>query len=338
MQGHSTGSALTALLKWLVLSAGLALCAQQTCAQDYQPPRTPWGSPDLQGVWSNETLTPFERPANQADQAYVTEAQARAAAQRLAQRVAADASDRTGQATPPPAGGNVGAYNLGWMDFGTQVVSTRRSSLVIDPANGRVPVRAAALRARERAQRASFDDPEHMSVWDRCITRGMPGGMFPARYNNYYRILQTPDFMLIFYEMIHEARIIPMDGRPRLRGLRNWNGQPRGRWEGDTLLIETRGYNAKGWIATSGSQGRVKGIRHTDALQVVERFRRISDDTILWQTTIDDPEVYTTAWTVEIPMVSRAGSKIYEYACHEGNQAVGNILRGARVQAALNDS
>jgi hypothetical protein len=297
--------------------------------------RTAWGAPDLSGIWSNETLTPFERPVGQADKQYVTAAEAAAAKAGIQAAMARDAATITPKTQPRPAGGNVGAYNLGWMDFGSSLVATGRSSLVIDPPDGRVPVRVEAEAKRDEAVRLSTDNFEHMSPWDRCITRGMPGGMFPAGYNNYYRILQLPDVLVIYYEMIHEARIIPLDGRPRLSvDAGFWNGEPRGRWQGDTLIVETQGYR-EGWIATSGSQRRIKGIPHTSNMRVVERFRRVDEDTVLWQTTIDDPEIYTAPWTVEIPLVSRRGAKIYEYACHEGNQAVGNILRGARVQEAL---
>lgn len=322
------------MIKQAVRMASAAwLCMALTVlAADYEPPRTAWGTPDLQGIWSNETLTPFERPAALADRAFVTEQEAKAAAAGKQAALERDASANTGEIAPPPKGGNVGGYNLGWLDNGTTMVSTRRSSLVVDPPDGRAPIRQAAITERDEAEARSYDDYEFMSLWDRCITRGMPGSMFPAGYNNYYRIIQRPQEILIYYEMIHEARIIPMDDRPRL-GVASWNGQPRGRWEGDTLVVETSGFVAGGWIANSFSQGRVKGIQHTGDLHIMERFQRISETTILWQVTITDPEKYDTPWTVEIPMVARPGKKIFEYACHEGNQAVGNILRGARAES-----
>ena len=245
-----------------------------------------------------------------------------------------DAEPRTKKAVPPKKGGNVGGYNLGWLDNGTTVVSTMRSSQIVAPANGRVPVRQPILDQRDDDYLKSFEDPEAMSVWDRCITRGVPGSMLPAGYNNYYRILQRPEAVLIYYEMIHEARYIPLSDEPRLEHVEFWNGQPRGYWEGSALIVKTRGFNNKGWIATSFSQGRIKGVPHTNRLEVTERFERIGDDTVLWQATVSDPEIYHSEWTVEIPLERRSGQKIYEYACHEGNQAVGNILRGARVQSS----
>jgi hypothetical protein len=174
-----------------------------------------------------------------------------------------------------------------------------------------------------------------MSPWDRCVTRGMPGGMLPAGYNNAYQIMQFPGYVVILYEMIHEARIIPLDGRPAPPAqVRSWNGEPRGRWEGDTLVVETTNYNNLGWIATSQAGGRIKGIRHTDRLHVVERFRRAAADTISYSATIVDPEIYTAPWTVAFPLTADPDYRIYEYACHEGNYAMENMLRGARAQDA----
>jgi hypothetical protein len=299
--------------------------------------QTSWGHPSLEGLWSNETLTPFERPEELSEKEYVTEEEADAMAARKAKALALDAAPRTTEFAPPKKGGNVGGYNLAWLDNGTRVVSTMRSSQIISPKSGRVPVRDSTLQKRDDTYAKSFDDPEAMSVWDRCITRGMPGSMLPAGYNNYYRIVQRPEAVLIYYEMIHEARYIPLTKTPRLEHVAFWNGQPRGYWDGQSLVVETVGFNDKGWIATSFSQGRIKGVAHTEKLAVTERFERVDSDTILWSATVSDPEVYHSKWTVEIPLEARAGQKIFEYACHEGNQAVGNILRGARVQQQVSN-
>ena len=196
-----------------------------------------------------------------------------------------------------------GTYNQFWFDRGTKVVGTRRTSLVVDPPDGRVPLRPEAEAKRDYDLEHSADSYEHMSVWDRCITRGVPGGMFPAGYNNAYQIVQIPGYVVILYEMIHEARMIPLDGRPHPpAGVGLWNGDSVGRWEGNTLVVDTTNFNGKGWIATSAAAGRVKGIPQSTALHVVERFTRVDADTIDYEVTIDDPNVYTRPWKVAIPL------------------------------------
>jgi len=159
--------------------------------------------------------------------------------------------------------------------------------------------------------------------------------MFPAGYNNAYQILQIPGYVVILYEMIHETRIIPIDGRPHLpASIRQWNGDPRGHWEGDTLVVDTTNYNGKGWIATSAAGARIKGIPQSTREHVVERFKRVDANTIDYRVTIDDPEVYAKTWQVSVPLTREQNYMIYEYACHEGNQAVENILRGGRAADA----
>jgi hypothetical protein len=225
----------------------------------------------------------------------------------------------------------VGSYNQVWFDSGTKVVSTRQTSLVVEPADGRVPLRPEALRQREEYDLRNGDAPEFMSPWDRCITRGIPGGFFPAGYNNGYQILQVPGYVVIHYEMIHAARIIPTDGRAHAPShLRSWDGDSVGRWEGNTLLVDVTNYNGKGWIATNAAAGRMRGVLQSDALHVVERFTRVSASTIHYEVTIDDPKMYTREWRVAIPLERDDDYRIFEYACHEGNHAVENVLRSAR--------
>ena len=303
--------------------AGTTLAAQSTVAKKaWAPQRTADGQPDLQGIWTNATITPFERPSRLGDKAFLTEAEAKAIERQAATRRDED---------PAPRPGDVGSYNQFWFDSGDRVVSTRRTSLVVDPPDGRVPLRPEAEAARDNNSAHERDSYEFMSVWDRCITRGVPAGMFPAGYNNAYQIVQTPGYVMIHYEMIHDARIIPIDGRPHLPGhVRLWNGDPRGRWDGNTLVVETTNYNNKGWIATQGAAGRIKGIPQTESLTVVERFTPIDANTIDYQATIDDPAMYTRPWTVSLPLHRNPTYRIYEYACHEGNRSVGNILRDAR--------
>jgi hypothetical protein len=294
--------------------------------KSWTPPRTPDGQPDLQGVWTNATITPFERPASLRDKAFLSEAEAAALEQRAAVQREEDG---------PPRPGDVGNYNQFWMDSGDRVVSTRRTSLVIDPPDGRVPLRPEAEARRDFSSAHEGDSFTYMSVWDRCITRGVPAGMFPAGYNNAYQIVQTPGYVVIHYEMIHEGRVIPIDGRPHLpSSVKLWNGDSRGRWEGTTLVVETTNYNDKGWIATQAAAGRIKGVPQTESLHVVERFTPIDANTIDYQATIDDPTMYTRPWTVSVPLHRDPGYQIYEYACHEGNRAIENILRGARAQDA----
>ena len=305
--------------------AGAALSAQASHSSGgWTPSRTPDGQPNLQGVWTNATITPFERPAALAGKAFLTEAEAK-----QLERQAALTRDEEA----PPRAGDVGNYNQFWFDSGDRVVSTRRSSLVVDPPSGRVPLRPEAEASRNFASAHQGDSYEFMSVWDRCITRGVPGGMFPAGYNNAYEIVQSPGYVVIVYEMIHEARIIPIDGRPHLPPhVRSWNGDSRGRWEGSTLVVDTTNYNDKGWITTAAAGGRIKGVRQTESLHVVERFTPIDANTIDYQATIDDPKTFTAPWTVAIPLHRNPAYRIYEYACHEGNRAVEGVLRGARAE------
>jgi len=306
----------------LAILLALPLAAQ---TKTWTAPRTPDGQPDLQGVWSNPTITPFERPSEFAGKATLTEKEA-AELEARAAKARVDA---------PPKEGDPGSYNQAWFDSGTKVVSTRQTSLVVDPPNGRVPVKPSAEAKRDYDLAHASDSWEYMSVWDRCITRGVPAGMFPAGYNNSYQILQTPGYVVIFYEMIHETRIIPVDGRPHLpASVRQWNGDSRGHWEGNTLVVDTTNYNGKGWIATSAATGRIKGIPQSESLHVVERFTRADKNTILYKVTINDPNVYTQPWTLAIPLSREENYKIYEYACHEGNHAIENVLGAGRAAQA----
>jgi hypothetical protein len=194
-----------------------------------------------------------------------------------------------------------------------------------------VPVKASAEAIRDYNLAHSTESFEFMSPWDRCITRGMPGGMFPGGYGNVYQILQAPGYVAIISEMIHDTRIIPLDGRP-FSNIRKWNGESRGHWDGNTLVVETANFNNKGWIATNVASGRIKGIPQTEALHVVERFTRVDADSIAYEITIDDPNVYTSPWKVAFPFYKDASAQVFEYACHEGNYAMSNMLSGARAQ------
>ena len=318
------------LPKWCYAAATagvvLVILASPAFAQkQWTPPHTIDGQPDLQGVWTNATITPFERPAQLAGKAYLTEQEAA----ELEKQSAKSKVDRA------PSAGDVGNYNQVWFDSGTKVVGTRQTSLVMEPANGLVPVKPAAEAKRDYDLAHISDSYEHMSIWDRCITRGVPGRMFPAGYNNAYQIVQSAGNIVIMSEMIHDARVIPLDGRAHApKEVRAWDGDSRGHWEGNTLVVDTTNYNGKGWIATSAATGRIKGIPQSEALHVVERFTRVSEGTIQYEVTIDDPNVYTKPWKVVIPLTRDPQYVLYEYACQEGNQAVENILRGGRAKDA----
>jgi hypothetical protein len=289
-------------------------------AKDWTAPRTADGQPDLQGIWSNASLTPFERSSAFASKEFFTEEEAAEFARKEIDR---SNRDRRG-ATPEEDVG--GAYNELFFDRGTKVASNLRTSIVVDPADGRVPpltpeAREAAV-ARAFAQRPLPEGPEDFALPVRCIiwpTAGPP--MVPGPYNNNYQIFQNRDYVAIDVEMIHDVRIIPLDGRPHLpSAIRQWMGDSLGHWEGDTLVVDTTNFTGKTHFRGSDQ-----------SLHVVERFTRTGADTIRYRFTIDDPTAFTKPWTGEIAM-SQAPGPIYEYACHEGNYSLASMLAGARVQ------
>ncbi len=276
---------------------------------------------DLQGIWTNGTLTPLERPPALAEKAFYSPEEAAEQERQATERRAA------GRGARRP--GDVGSDNEAFVDTGYKLVSTRQTSLVIDPPDGRIPLRSEA-EAKRDFNVANVDSFETMSPWDRCITRS-PTHIFPAGYNNGYQIIQTPTHVVIMSEMIHEARIVPLDGRPPAGSeIRQWLGVSRGHWEGATLVIETTNFHDRGWISTHAGSGRLRGVPHSKRLRLVERLTRTDPDTIVYQMTIDDPEVYERPWTFSMPLVRSDDYQIFEYACHEGNEATALILRGAR--------
>jgi hypothetical protein len=284
-------------------------------------PRTSWGHPDLEGVWSTATITPFERPAEMAGKPFLTEAEAAEFEKQSLARTNRDRRDGGAEADVARA------YNDFWWDSGTMVVPTRRTSLVVDPPDGRVPPLTEETQRRldavaaARKLRGAADNPEDRNLWERCITRGVPTVMLPQVYNGNYQIFQTPDHVVILAEMIHDARIIPLDGRPHPPGhVREWMGDSVGSWQGDTLVVETTNFTDK--FSYRGSSGQ---------LRLVERFTRSAPDILLYQVTIHDPSTFTRAWTVELP-ARRSSGLIYEYACHEGNYGLEGILKGARAE------
>ena len=281
------------------------------------PPHTPDGQPDLQGIWTNGTITPLERPRDLDGKQFLTPEEATA----LEKQVVQSRIDR------PPLPGDPGGYNEFWWERGTKVVRTRRTSLVVDPQDGRIPPLTAEAQgrldnARATARQHPADGPENRSLQERCLlwqTAGPP--MLPAGYNNTYQIVQAPGYIMILTEMIHDARIIPIDGRPHLPPkIRQWMGDSRGRWEGNTLVVDTTNFTAK-----TGFRGSSQN------LHLVERLTRVDPDTLLYEFTVDDPETFTKIWRVELPMTKSDGP-IFEYACNEGNYALTDILAGARAE------
>ena len=298
--------------------------AAQTPFRTYVPPKTAWGDPDLQGIFTNATVTPFERPAEFAGKEFLTEKEVRELEVRTAE-------SRTDQ---PPPSGSPGSYNQLWFDRGTTVVTTHRSSLVIDPPDGRVPplTETAQKLIAERAQTRrghEADAPEYRSLSERCLWWSSTGPpIVPTAYNNNYRIAQVPGYVVILSEMIHDARSIPLDGRAHLpENIRQYLGDSRGHWEGNTLVVETTNFNDQTKVEFARPPSSIRGIG--DKAHVVERFTRTAPDTVMYEFTIDDPVTYTKPWTVQTPWVKSDGP-IFEYACHEGNYALRNILSNAR--------
>ena len=278
-------------------------------------PRTPWGDPDLQGLWTNTTTTPLERP-DDVDAGEVLSAEERAS------RDAAGLVSREARGNEPGTG-ETGSYNNFWVERGVQMA---RTSLIVDPPDGKLPLTPAE--AAYRPSRESYRDreaagPEDRNLYERCISRGLPGAMMPGFYNHNYQIMQIPGYVVIYVEMIHDARIIPLDGRPHADArISQWLGDSRGRWEGDTLVVETTNLTP-----VNGRARTVFGGTRTTRL--VERFTRTGEDSIDYEYTLTDPAEYTRPWTASIPMTTLDGS-LYEYACHEGNYGLENILLGAR--------
>ena len=276
--------------------------------------RTPWGDPDISGMWSYASLTPLQRPERLGEKEFYTPEEA---AQIFA-NTQQDVADRPG---------DVGSYNYQWFDRG-EVSADFRTSLIVEPSNGRLPINEATIASqRERAEylrEHSADSWLDRTNWDRCITyHGVPA--VSSGYNNSYHIVQNQDFVAIHVEMIHDVRIIPIDGRPQLHdNIRQWNGDSRGYWDGDTLVVRTANYSDK-------TRHRFPSSRNTIA---VERFRRVGEDMIDYSFTIEDPTVYDQSWTAVRPMPRLTDYKQYEYACHEGNYAMTYILRGARAEEA----
>jgi hypothetical protein len=300
----------------------VAAQAPSSTARTRVLPRTPDGRPSLEGIWTNATVTPLERPAEFAGKEFLTDAEADEFERRAVIDVNADRRDG-------PAETDVGrAYNEFWRERG-KAVSTRRSSLIVDPRDGRVPPltpageRNIAQRAEARRRMGGpFDGADNRSLAERCISMPQAGPpMMPANYSSNYQIVQSPGSIAILVEMIHDPRIIPLDGRPHIgKTIRQLLGDSRGRWEGDTLVVDTTNFT-----------DRTNFRGSSENLHIVERFTRVDEDTLLYYFTVDDPTTWVRSWSAEIPMKKIVGP-IFEYACHEGNYGIAAILSGARAE------
>lgn len=329
-RSRSASAALAAVLAG-VCSTALVLAQSQGTAPKpagsgagvkWTPTRTADGRPDLGGVWSYATITPLERPSEFGDKAVLTMEEAAEYEKRLIQLGNKDARASSADADV------ASAYNDFWWDRGTSIVGTRRTSLIVDPPTGRMPPmteggrQRAAQRAEARRARGPADGPEDRNLAERCLVSLNAGPpIIPSAYNNNIHVFQTPGSVAVFNEMIHNARIIPLDGRPQVgAGVKQWMGDSRGRWDRDTLVVETANFR---------QESAYRGA--SDALRVIERFTRVGLDSLMYEFTMIDPATWVRPWSGQIPM-TRIEDKLYEYACHEGNQAMSNMLAGARAE------
>ena len=320
-------AAAVAVAVWVTLPPA-ALQAQAPAG--YQAPRTPWGDPDLQGIWPSTGMVgvPIERPVEFGTRTTLSDTEF---LQRQTQAARQAEADDEEVVLPQAAGGGDGTGPPShWLERGA---AQRQNSLIVDPPDGRMPkmtpygAERMAMRARYSSTgQGPFDSAADLDYYDRCISRGVVGSMLPVVYNNGTEIVQAPGYVAIRYEMIHDTRVIPLDGRPApSSAIRGYMGVARGHWDGDTLVVETTNFN--GTIGVTGN-GRQRPA--SDAMRVTERFTRTGPHTIQYQATVNDPRTWTAPWTLSFPLERDDAYGFYEYACHEGNNAMRNILSGAR--------
>jgi hypothetical protein len=320
----------------VVAATGQAfLRAQSGPAASYAPPKTPWGDPDLQGVWPGTASLgiPMQRARELGTRAVLTEQEYEARSRQLQKQLETDNAEFEIETADISNAGEVGSATSPpphWLERGKP---SRQASLVVAPADGRTPALTAEAQARAKAAqearraRGPADSWEDRSYWDRCVTRGPIGSVLPTVYNAGNEIVQAPGYVVIRNEMIHEARIVPIDGRPHLPGgVRSYMGHSRGRWDGNTLVVETRNVHRRAGIG--GAAGG--GAPQTDAVVLTERFTLIDADTLQYSVTIVDPGTWVEPWTIAFPWRRDSSYRLFEYACHEGNYAMRNILSGAR--------
>ncbi len=320
----------------LAVAIGLA-SGQVKSVKTYTPPKTPWGDPDIQGIWPGNMGTPMQRPANLKDRALYTDEEFAQRQEQARKQALTDtqefASENAKVSIGPPS------Y---WTERGKP---TRQTSLIVDPPDGRLPpLTPEEQKFRKEARggrgvtgewRGEADSYEDMNLYYRCISRGLLGSVIPVVYNNGNQIVQSPGYVAFRNEMIHETRVIPLDGRPHVgSSIQMYMGDSRGHWEGNTLVVETTNFTDKTSIGSNGAGYPGDPGHHSAALRLTERFTRVDATTLNYQVTIDDPKTWTKPWTILIPLAQNSNYQMIEYACHEGNYAMGDILSGARAQEA----
>jgi hypothetical protein len=315
-----------------VVAVGLVIPAAGQAPKKYNAPKTPWGDPDLQGVWNDATSTPLQRPGSVGDRGVLNDEEAEEFQKSLEHDLTRDRRD----------GGTAAdvnrAYNEHWMDARRlKITADRRTSLIVDPVDGRIPPLVAPSPERRRTQAARADgaarfaaglpaDFTDMSWPVRCVVRTDVPPYLPTIYNNNFQIFQSPGYVTIAPEMIHSARIIPVDGRPHLnQNLRQWLGDTRGHWEGSTLVVETTNFKVEEGVLFQGA--------NPATFTITERFTRVASDAINYEFTVADPMTWTKPWTALIPWNKvDPGEQMFEYACHEDNFDMVHFLTGARLR------
>ena len=318
---------------YLVAGAIFVILGIETDVAGQSGRHTAWGDPNLQGIWVGSTLTPLERPRQYEGREFLTEEEItdrESEAVENNNRLLARPSEKTtaGGSVDWRADGTPGFYNNFWLDGSTAWTSSRRTSLIIDPPSGRIPYTANARQGERQHGTGPWDSYLDLDTGERCLGDGLPQIWFG--YNPNHQIFQTPTHVVIVHEMFNQRRIVPLDGRPHTK-ISQWNGEPRGRWEGDTLVVESRDFPDRPddrWAST--------WRRPTGTLHMIERFTRIDPETIDYEATITDPSRFTRPWTVRFPLSANQSERgvaqgdLFEFACHEGNYAIGNVLAGAR--------
>ena len=323
-------SKLTTLVALTVLSATThaQTPAEQVApkAPGYSAPRTPWGDPDIEGIWPSIDMVrvPMERARQYGTRVLMTAEEHAIVEKREEERIAIMARDGAGGATGAPGH---------WVEWGK---TQRQTSLVVDPPDGRVPALTAEGRARQAAMPRGtmgggmLAGPEEFTMWERCISRGALGSTLPVLYNSGIDITQGPGTVAIRYEMVHDFRVIPLDGRPHLpSSVQQYMGDARGRWDGETLVVDTTNFTSKVGFGISGG-----GTPPSPAMRLVERFTRVSPDVIRYEATVSDPQTWAAPWTVAFPLRRDPAYLMAEYACHEGNLGLRNALSGSRADEA----